>query len=157
MANTLTGLIPDAYAALNVISRELVGFIPSVMRDSTFERAAVGQKVDVMIAPSANGSDIAPAMTIPEPTDQNIGYTEMEITKARAYEFGYVGEERRGLDNGGAGFMNLQAQQIAEAMRSIVNEIEIDLSQEVYKTASRAYGTAGTTPFASTLGDSAQT
>jgi hypothetical protein len=156
MANTLTGLIPDLYAAMNVVSRELVGFIPAVMRDGTFERAALGQKVTSHVAPAANGSDISPAMAIPEPTDQTIGTVQLEITKARMYEFGYVGEEQRGLNNNGAGYLSVQAEQIAEAMRAIANEIEADLSAEVYANLSRAYGTAGTTPFASTLADSAQ-
>lgn len=155
MANTLTGLIPHAYAALNIVSRELVGFVPAATRNGTFERAALDQDVVVPIAPAANVSDINPAMQTPNPTDQTIGNTKMRITKSRAAEFGYTGEEVMKL-NSGPGYLTVQAQQILEGMRALTNEIELDLAKDAALGASRAYGTAGTTPFATNLGDSAQ-
>lgn len=157
MANTLTGLIPSLYAGLNVVSRELVGFIPAVTRNGSAARAAVGQAVTFPIAPAANVSNIAPAMTPPEPTDQTIANDSITITKARAAEFGFVGEEQLGLNNNGAGYNEVQAQMFAEGVRALTNEMETDIAVEAYKNASRANGTAGTTPFASNLGDSAQT
>lgn len=154
MANTLTNLVPDLYSALDKVSRELVGFIPAVGRNSTAERAAVGESVRVPVTPTANVADITPAMTSPEPTDQTISNVAIQITKARAAEFGYIGEEQRGLNNG-PGYMSVQANQILQAMRKLVNEVEADLAA-TYITTSRAYGTAGTTPFASDLSDTAQ-
>ena len=50
--NTLTNLIPDLYAALDVVSRELVGMIPAVTMDASVDRAAVNQNVRVAIAPA---------------------------------------------------------------------------------------------------------
>ena len=152
--NTLTGLIPDLYAALNVISREQVGFIPSVGRNSGAQRAAVGEDVVIPIAGVANVGDTTPSMAVPEPTDQTVTNTKITITASRVAEFGFVGEEQLGLNNG-PGYLSVQAQMIVQAMRSLVNEIETDLA-ETYVAASRAYGTAGTTPFASTMADTAQ-
>lgn len=154
--NTLTNLIPSLYSGLDIVSRELVGFIPAVTRDATTDRAAVGQDVRVHVAPAANVSNIAPAMSIPEPTDQTIGNKTITITKSRAAEFGFVGEEALGLNNNGAGFNAVQADMFAQAVRALVNEVESDLAGVAYKGASRAYGTAGTTPFASDTKDSAQ-
>ena len=44
MANTLTNLIPSIYLSLDMVSRELVGMIPAVTRNSSAEAAASGDK-----------------------------------------------------------------------------------------------------------------
>ena len=154
MANTLTGLIPHAYAALNVVSAELLGFIPAANRDGTFDRAAIGQSVKIPVAPGANVTDISASMTTPEPTDQVIGSRDMLIQKSRAAEFGWTGDEGRQL-NAGPGFLSVQSQQILEGMRALTNEIETDLALAAALSTSRAVGTAGTTPFGSAVDDSA--
>lgn len=153
--NTLTGLIPDLFAGMDVVSRELVGFVPSVFRNSTAERAALNEPVTYPIVPALTSTNIVPAMTVPEPTDYTVGNDNIKITKSKCVPFGFVGEEQKGLNNG-PGFLTLQADFFAQALRTIVNEIEIDLATEAAMNASRAYGTAGTTPFGTNVGESAQ-
>lgn len=155
MANTLTSLIPDAYTALDVVSRELVGFIPSVTLDADASRAAVGQAVRSAVAPAAVATDITPGVTPPNDGDQTIGNKQVTITKARRVPFRWNGEESRGINNGGPGVLTIQQNQIAQAIRTLCNEMEVDLGALALKS-SRAYGTAGTTPFASDLSDTAQ-
>lgn len=155
MANTLTGLIPTIYNALDVVSRELVGFIPAVSSDMTFERAALGQTVTSPVTNGATATDITPAVTPPNDGDQQIGAVSMTINKARRVPIRWNGEEKLGLDNNGASFNVILRDQMAQGMRTLVNEVEADLAA-VAVNASRAYGTAGTTPFATNLADSAQ-
>ncbi|MNO57697.1 P22 coat protein [compost metagenome] len=155
MANTLTGLITTIYNALDVVSRELVGFIPAVSSDMTFARAAVGQTVTSPVTNGATATDITPAVTPPNDGDQQIGAVSMTINKARRVPIRWNGEEKLGLDNNGASFNVILRDQMAQGMRTLVNEVEADLAA-VAINASRAYGTAGTTPFASNLADSAQ-
>lgn len=155
MANTLTGLVPTIYNALDVVSRELVGFIPAVSSDMTFARAAVGQTVTSPVTNGATATDITPAVTPPNDGDQNVGAVSMTINKARRVPIRWNGEEKLGLDNNGASFNVILRDQMAQGMRTLVNEVEADLAA-VAINASRAYGTAGTTPFASNLADSAQ-
>lgn len=155
MANTLTGLIPTMYNALDVVSRELTGFIPSVASDMTYDRAAVGQTVMSPVAPAASATDITPAVTPPDDGDQTIGNTTMTISKARRVPFRWNGEERLGVDNNGAQFNVILRDQFLQAMRTLTNEVEADIAA-LHTKASRAYGTSGTVPFASTLADTAQ-
>lgn len=151
MANTLTGLIPTIYEALDVVSREMVGFIPAVAMDASAERAALNQTIMTPIAPAASANDITPGVYAPDTGDQSIGNAVVTISKAKAVPFRWTGEEIRGLNSNGPGYQNLQRDQIAQALRTLVNLIEVDLGN-LYVGASRATGTAGTTPFG-TAGD----
>lgn len=69
MANTLNGLVPALYEALDVISREMTGFIPAVSRDSSVARAAIGQDVLVPITSEAASADNTPGVTAPDSGD----------------------------------------------------------------------------------------
>jgi hypothetical protein len=155
MANTLTNLIPDAYAALDVVSRELVGFIPSVARDSNADQVALNQTLRIPSAPAnVAGGDITPAMSFPAASDQTIGNKSITISKTRFYPFSWTGEEQKSIDKG-PGFLTVKQDAIAQAIRGLINEMELDIALAAYKGASRAFGTAGTTPFASDLSDTA--
>lgn len=154
-ANTLTRLIPDLYAGLDVVSRELVGMVPSVTRNTSVERVAVGQSVVYAVTSQKGTFNVTPAMTPPEPSDSTVGNGTITISKSKGVEFGWTGEEQRGL-NTGAGYLSVQADLFAQGLRTLVNEIEADLMIEATANASRAYGTPGTTPFATTVGDAAQ-
>jgi hypothetical protein len=153
-ANTLTNLVPDLYSALDVVSREMVGFIPSVTRDSTVDRAALNQNIRSFVAPAATSSSISPGVTPPDDGDQTIGNVLLQITKAKRVPFRWNGEQTLGMNNGGPGAAQIRVNQIAQAMRTLCNEMEADLGN-LYVSASRAYGTAATDPFASTLQDTA--
>jgi len=145
MANTLTNLIPDLYTALDVVSRELVGMIPGVTRDATGERAAIGQTVRVPIAPASTAADITPGVSAPNTGDQTFTNANFAITKSRAVPFRWAGEETLQMNNGGPGSLSMQQMQIAQAIRTLTNEIETDLCA-LHTTFSRAYSAHATTP-----------
>lgn len=155
MANVLTNLIPDLYQGLDVVSRELAGCITSVARNSSAERAAVGEAVIVPISVPGSATDVAPAMQVPEPADFSTETTAIKITKSRSVSFGLTGEEYRGLENG-IGANSILQGNIQQALRTLCNEIEQDCCTEIANNAGAVYGTAGNAPFADNLGDAAE-
>lgn len=151
MANTLTSLIPTIYEALDVVSREQIGFIPAVSRNSSAERAALNQTIMVPIAPATTLADNTAAVTAPNTGDQTVGNVSMTISKSKHAPIRWNGEEQRGLLNAGS-YQGILVNQFAQAFRALTNQIDIDLWTTAYQGASRAYGTAGTAPFG-TAGD----
>lgn len=147
MSNTLTSLIPDAYAALDVVSRELTGFIPAVARSSSADRLAKGQSLrSFATRPNSAGGDITAAMALPSAADQTVDNKDMTISKYRFFPFSWSGEEE-GAMNAGPGALTIQQDQIAQAIRAAVNEMELDIATAAYQGSSRAFGaTAGTAP-----------
>jgi hypothetical protein len=155
MSNTLTNLVADAYAALDVVSRELVGFIPSVTRDTTVDRVAVGQNVrSFKTAANTAGKDITAAMGFPAAAYQTVGNDAITITKARAFPFSWTAEEQYAV-NQGAGTLSVAQDQIAQAYRAAVNEIENDLADATALGASGGITPSNTTLFNTTLKDGA--
>ena len=148
MPNVLTSLAADIYKAADVVGRELVGYIPAVTVNAGTEQAAVGQTVRSHFTRAASAVNISPSMTIPEGTDQTIDNKTMALSKERGVQIPWTGEEIRFV-NGGSGYETIYGDQIAQAMRTLVNEIELDLHNEIYRNASRAVGSAGTAPFGS--------
>ena len=151
MANTLTGLIQPIYATMQVLSRELVGFIPSVDKDAVAEKVAVNQPV--VWGSSDNDDedpyDITPCATPPALKDTTYDQDTMTITKSRGKRFHWTGDDQKRIESGL--LEDLNNNKILNNMRKLTNEIEADLAA-LNVHASRAYGTGGTTPFA-TAGD----
>jgi len=156
MANTLTNLAADIYKAADIVGREQAGLISSVTINGGGERAAKGDTVrSAFTRAQTVNTTFAPAMTIPEGTDQTVDTKTMTLNKYASVQIPWTGEDQKHVNNG-QGFETVYGDQIAQAFRTITNKIESDLWAEVRKNASRAYGTAGTTPFASNFNDLAQ-
>ncbi len=150
--NTLTNLIPFLYESLDVVSRELTGFIPGISFDASAERAALNQAIEIPVTEAQAAADVTPGQLPPDTGDQNVIPTSVTITKSRMIPFRWTGEEQKGLKTG-PGYNNIRRDQITQAMRGLVNEFEADIAIAAAVGASRAYGTPGTTPFAADLSD----
>lgn len=149
MSNTLTDLAADLYKAADVVGRELVGLIPSVTVNAGAEQAAKGDNVRSHFTrtPTVNSS-FAPSMTIPEGTDQTVDNKVLQLNQYASVQIPWTGEDIKHVNNG-SGFETIYGDQILQAMRAITNTIEAYLAGIIYKGASRAVGSAGTTPFGS--------
>jgi hypothetical protein len=148
MANTLTGLIAPVYEALNSVSREFVGFIPQVNVDNgNFASAALNQTVTSFVVPTAVAVNITPGVTAPNDGDQVMATVNMTISKAQSVNIRWNGEEQLSVNNNGPTFGPIVRQQLQQAFRTLVNQVEIDLALCAVQNASRAVGTAAATPF----------
>lgn len=153
MSTTVSNLIPTIYAGLDVVSRELIGFIPNVQRDATAESGAVNQTVRSPVVPAIAGEDISAGNVPADSGNQTVGFVDVTITKARAFPIRWTGEEQLSVTANGV-VNTILRDQFAQAFRAATNEVEGDLAA-LHIAASRANGTAGTTPFgtASNLSD----
>lgn len=154
MANTLNDFIPEMYAALDIVSREMVGFIPAVAVNAAPTQAAKDEVISIPITQTAETHDIVPGGSPEDNGNQVVSKVSMTISKSKYAPIPWTGEEQLGVRNSGT-YNRIIADQFAQALRALVNEMESDLAK-LYVGASRAYGTPGTTPFESNLKDVAQ-
>lgn len=145
MANTLTGLSVVIYLALDMVARELIGFIPAAYRNVEAEIAALGQTITYPVVGPAVTHPIVPGPIPPNDGDETVGTGSMQITRSEYASLRWTGEEQRLLSKG-ITYQRVLVDQFAQRFRALSNYVESDLAS-LYSSASRAYGIAGTAPF----------
>lgn len=157
MANTLTNLAADIYKAADQVGRELVGFIPAVtINGDATTQAAKGDTIRAAFTRTPTVSTTYnPSMTIPEGTDQTVDNKTMTLDTFANVQIPWTGEDILHVNNG-SGFETIYGDQIKQAMRAITNSIESAIGTAAYVASSRAFGSAGTTPFGSNFNDIAE-
>jgi hypothetical protein len=154
--NVLTNLIPVIYEALDVIAQERTGFIGAVAMNTSAEGAAQDEVIRIPLVPAAGASATwQPAQTAPDTGNITVGYVDMAIDTLKTQPIRWNGEEEKGLRNGGT-YESIMRDRFAQAFRTHRNEMEAAIATAAYKGASRAYGTAGTTPFGSDISEIAE-
>jgi hypothetical protein len=147
---TLTGLTENIFRARDTVARELIGFIPGVIRNSDSTGVSLGGTVNSFRTgqPTLNTS-WTPSMTLPDGDDQTINTDTLTISQVANTTIPITGEKWLQLMNTAGGQAVLD-DMFAQAFRKIANAIEARVALVAKNGASRAIGTAGTTPFAST-------
>jgi hypothetical protein len=153
MASVITALQPVLYSAAQEVSAEPFGAIDSINASFDDKGVAKGDKVKVPYVLVGANETFSSANVPPEGTSNTApAPIEVEITKAQKQSIVLNGEQIRSLENG-SNYQEWSRQWAAQAMRALRNEAEADCALAIKTGASRAYGTPGTTPFASSLAD----
>ena len=155
MANTLTALTPVLYSAAQEVSNEPFGAVDAINGFFDNKGVSIGDKVKVPVAPTRAGATYSPTMNLNNGnmgTDAIAEAVEVEITANRMVSWHLTGEQVRSLENGGNDNEWVR-QLVAQGMRTLRNEAEAACAAAINDGASRATGTAGTAPFASSLAE----
>jgi hypothetical protein len=150
MANVFTALAPILFSAADTVSKEDAGALDAISLDFDNKGVAIGDVVKVPIAPAAAVSAYTPSMSPSAGTDKTAEAVSVTITANAKTDWHLTGEQVRSLQNAESDKEWLRLM-IAEGMRALRNAAEADAIAAINVGASRAFGTAGTTPFASDL------
>lgn len=150
MANVFTALQPVLFSAAQEVSNEPFGVIQSINANFDDKGVAKGDTVNVPVAPTRTVSDFTPANVAGTGTDATAAAVGVTITAAKKVDWALTGEQQQSLMNADSD-KEWVRQMIAQGMRALRNAAEVDAVTAIKQGASRAFGTAGTTPFASDL------
>lgn len=151
MATTLTAITPTLFSAAQVVSGEPAGVLDAINMTWDNKGVAKGDPVDVPYAPVQPTDDFTASNVLPAGDTNVAAAVTVKITQSKkTVPMVLTGEQIRSLENGG-NYQEWVKQWAEQSMRSLRNLAEADAAEYVKQGASRAVGTAGTTPFATTL------
>ena len=150
MANNFNPVLPTLFSSAQEVSNEPTGVLSAINMTFDDKGVAIGDTVKVPVAPMATSSTYTPAMTVTAGTDATATAVSVTITGNDQVSWNLTGEQIRSLDNGPESSEWVR-QMMLQGMRKLRNNAEAAATLAVKQGASRAYGTAGTTPFAADL------
>lgn len=150
--STITELAPVLFSAAHQVAAEPFGAIDAINTNFDNKGVAKGDKVKIPYIPAAGNAQFSAAAVTPEGSNITAEATEVVITKSQKNSMVLTGEQIRSLENGG-NWQEWASQWSQAAMRSLRNEAEQDACTAIKVGASRAYGSAGVTPFATSLNE----
>jgi hypothetical protein len=154
MANVLTSVAPILYSAARIVPRELTGLIAGVNRDFDDKGVALGDVVKVGITPSLSVSASTPSQVFTVGSDRTFAQKTLTLNQAYEVNWNLTAEQERSLGNSGIAQDQL-LQTVQQGFRALINQVESYAYGIARINASRAIGTAGTTPFNGELQSSA--
>lgn len=146
MANTLTAIVPKILAMALLSLREFCMMPQLVNGDYSSDAAKFGSTIDVPVPQAQTVGDVTPSNTPPAPQSQTPTTVQIPLNKWKKTEFFLTDKEMKEIDRNQS-FFPMQA---SEAIRALANQVNADIWAN-YKGVYGYVGTAGTTPFATTV------
>lgn len=146
MANTLDNIMPKILARGLLALREQAVMPRLVNGDYSTEAAERGDTIDVPIPTAQVASAVTPSNTPPAPADKTPGKVQVSLNQWYKTNFHMSDKDMNEVDRN-AHFMPMQVSESIRALANVVNENIFANYVDVYGYT----GTAGTTPFASTV------
>lgn len=147
MANNLANIADKIMARGLVALRSTNAFSRYVNRSYDVEAAEIGSTIDIPIASAVPARDVVPAQTPPATQDSAPTKAQIMFDFHKEAPFHLTEKEMREVDVNG----NFVPLQTSEAIKSIVNAWNAYLFNKARLAFFNVSGTAGTTPFATTL------
>ncbi len=142
---SLTGLYPIAYHALDQVQRENTGLTRAVYIDGKAEQVGADQTIRSFVTRSSTAQTITPGNIAPDDDVQSVDFLDYTISNQRYVAIPWTGELAASV---GTQYQAIVQDQIAQAFRTLANEMEATIANTALTVASRATGNSGQTPFA---------
>ena len=146
MANSLDSIMPKILARGLMALREQAIMPRLVNGDYSREAAEKGDTIDVPLPSAITARDVTPAPNYSSATNATPTKVAVQLNNWKEADFYLTDKEMVEIDRN-AHFVPMQ---MSEAVRALANAINEDIHNE-YKGIYGYTGTAGTTPFASTV------
>jgi len=145
MANTLTPIIPSVIRAIRSVARRSGSLLNLCDMDVGADQVGLGQSITLPNNAAIAAYTVTPGPTPPAFVDQVVGSNTLTLDQHKGARFSVTSEDEKKID-AGAGFIPRSIERAVEVLVNGISDYHYGIAAA---GAGLAFGTAGTTPFAS--------